>query len=101
MMRRYLFTLALASLVTTSTAHATVDLIAIGSVSGTYEDLAIKTAPPLENGVPGNTLGGIGSGLAYAGGSTFLALPDRGPNAVAYNPSVDDTTSYITRFQTF
>ncbi len=80
-------------------AHA-VDLIAIGTVSGTYEDFATETAAPLENGVPGNLLGGIGSGLAYAGGTTFLALPDRGPNANAYNPLVDDTVSYIARFHT-
>src|SRR5262245_51738474 len=75
-------------------------LIAIGSVSGTYEDLALETAPPLENGVPGNRLGGLGSGLAYAGGNIFLALPDRGPNAKPYNSAVDDTASYIPRFHT-
>jgi len=46
-------------------------------------------------------LGGVGSGLAWAGGNTFLATPDRGPNATAYNPLVDNTTSYISRFQTF
>jgi len=81
-------------------AHADPTLIAIGSISGTYEDFASETAAPLENGVPGNRLGGMGSGLAYAGGSTFLALPDRGPNAKAYNSAVDDTASYIARFQT-
>lgn len=81
-------------------AHS-VELIAIGSVSGSYEDFATETAFPLENGTPGNLLGGIGSGLAYAGGSTFLALPDRGPNAAPYNSSVDDTVSYIPRFHTF
>jgi hypothetical protein len=81
-------------------AHASVDLIAIGSISGAYEDLAVRTAAPLENGVPGNRLGGLGSGLAYAGGTTFLALPDRGPNAKPYNPLVDDTVSYIVRFHT-
>lgn len=47
--------------------------------------------------MPGNLLGGIGSGLAYAGGTTFLALPDLGPNAVPY---AADTVSYIARFQT-
>src|SRR5512132_2607722 len=82
-------------------AARAIDLIAIGSISGTYEDLATETAAPLENGFPGNRLGGIGSGLAYAGGNTFLAIPDRGPNAVSYNPLVDSTTSYINRFQTF
>jgi Esterase-like activity of phytase len=75
-------------------------LIAIGSISGTYEDFAVETAAPLENGVRGNRLGGFGSGLAYAGGNIFLALPDRGPNAKVYNAAVDDTTSYIARFQT-
>jgi len=84
----------------TGLADAAVDLIASGSISGTYEDFAIETAAPLENGIPGNRLGGMGSGLAYAGGNTFLALPDRGPNAKAYNSAVDDTTSYIARFHT-
>jgi hypothetical protein len=97
---KHLISLAFASLLTASSAHAAVDLIAIGSVSGTYEDFALDTAAPLENGVAGNLLGG-GSGLAYAGGNTFLALPDRGPNAKAYNSAVDDTASYINRFQTF
>jgi hypothetical protein len=64
-------------------AHADPTLIAIGSISGTYEDFASETAAPLENGVPGNRLGGMGSAIAYAGGNTFLALPDRGPNAKA------------------
>jgi hypothetical protein len=76
-------------------------LIAVGTVSGTYEDFASETAAPLENGVPGNRLGGVGSGLAYAGGTTFLALPDRGPNANSYNSNIDDTVSYIARFHTF
>src|SRR5262249_5594142 len=81
-------------------AYAGPDLIAVGSVSGTYEDFATETAGLLENGIPGNRLGGMGSGLAYAGGNTFLALPDRGPNAKAYNSAVDDTASYIARFHT-
>jgi hypothetical protein len=83
------------------TAQAKIDLIAIGQVSGEYQDMATKTAVPLESGVAGNILGGVGSGLAYAGGNTFLAIPDRGPNATPYNPAVDDTTSFIPRFQTF
>jgi hypothetical protein len=82
-------------------AQADINLIGIGQVSGTYQDMATKTAIHLENGVAGNLLGGVGSGLAYAGGNTFLAIPDRGPNATAYNPSVNDTTSYIPRFHTF
>src|SRR5262245_36309205 len=83
-------------------AHAAPDLIAVGSISGTYEDFAAETAGLLENGAPGNLLGGIGSGLAHAGGNTFLALPDRGPNggSFAYNTCIDETASYIDRFQT-
>ena len=75
-------------------------LIAIGTISGFYEDFATQTAAPLENGVRGNRLGGMGSGLAYLGGDFFVALPDRGPNAVAFNPCTDDTVSYINRFHT-
>jgi hypothetical protein len=93
-------TLFLLCLLAPGAALAAPDLIAIGTVSGTYEDFATETAGPLENGVPGNRLGGLGSGLAYAGGTTFIGLPDRGPNAVPYNGAVDDTTSYITRFHT-
>ena len=75
-------------------------LISIGSASGFYEDFSTETAASLENGVAGNRLGGIGSGLTYIGGDWFLALPDRGPNAVSYNSCMDDTVSYINRFET-
>ncbi len=101
MNRKALLPFLISSLFAATLAYADVELIAIGSISGTYEDLALETAAPLENGVAGNRLGGIGSGLAYAGGSTFLALPDRGPNANPYNPLVDNTVSYIDRFHTF
>ena len=73
-------------------------LLATGSLSASAADLSGLNGP-LENGVAGNVLGGIGSGLAWAGGSTFVSTPDRGPNASAYNPLVDDTSSYIARFQ--
>ncbi len=80
-------------------AHAAVDLIAIGSLGGST-DLSSLTGL-LENGVDhGNVLGGLGSGLAWAGGGTFLALPDRGPNATSWNAGLDNTTSYLSRFQT-
>jgi hypothetical protein len=82
-------------------AYADPKLIAIGTVSGLYQDFAEQTAGPLENGLPGNRLGGIGSGLAYAGDNTFLAIPDRGPNATPYQSLVDNTVSYISRFHTF
>ena len=54
----------------------------------------------LENGVKANELGGLGSGLTYAGNNMFLALPDRGPNAVSFDSAVDDTVSYVNRFHT-
>jgi hypothetical protein len=99
---RYVSTsLLVISIGAAASAHAAQPaLVAIGSVSGLYEDFATQTAGPLENGVAGNRLGGIGSGLTYIGGDWFLALPDRGPNAVSFNPCTDDTVAYINRFQT-
>ncbi|MBI1422943.1 MAG: pyruvate-binding protein [Gammaproteobacteria bacterium] len=101
MQTKKILSLLISSLLVSGSAFASVDLIAVGSIDGRYEDLSSQTAAPLENGVPGNRLGGLGSGFAYAGGTTFLALPDRGPNANSYNGSVDDTVSYIARYQTF
>lgn len=100
MTTRKLIPFLLASLFTVHQAHAAVDLIAIGSIDGKLADLSTETAGPLESGVAGNLFGGIGSGLAYAGGDAFIGVPDRGPNANAYNSAVDDTTSYIPRFHT-
>jgi hypothetical protein len=82
-------------------AYASPDLIAAASIPATYEDLNNHTAAPLENAVPGNRLGGFGSSITYAGGDTFLMLPDRGPNAVEFASSIDSTVSYINRFHTF
>jgi len=75
-------------------------LLATGTLNAGGADLSSATGGLLENGVAGNVLGGLGSGLAWAGGNTFIATPDRGPNATAWNPALDDTTSYIARFQT-
>ncbi|MBI3367150.1 MAG: esterase-like activity of phytase family protein [Burkholderiales bacterium] len=77
-------------------AHAKIELIAIGQLSQAVDLSGLSGS--LENGKAAASLGGIGSGLAWAGGSTFLALPDRGPNATAWNSAVDDTTSYIARY---
>ena len=88
------------ALVTAGAAQAGVDLIAEGQVSGTYQDYSVETSGPLESGVPGNMLGGMGSAIAYAGCNSFVALPDRGPNALDYGKAaIDNTTSYIPRFQ--
>jgi hypothetical protein len=79
-------------------AHA-IQLIAQGSLSGQSPDLS-GLAGTLENGLSASLAGGFGSGLAWAGGNTFIAVQDRGPNAKAWNSSVDDTTSFVGRFQT-
>lgn len=70
-----------------------------GSTAGAYRDLSGFT-DTLENGVPNNLLGGLGSGLARVKADTFVGVPDRGPNAVSYNASLDDTVSFISRLQT-
>src|SRR5947207_7585059 len=83
--------------------NAQVRLLAVGSLdrsrAGVLTDLSGLNYN-LENGNPANLLGGFGSAITYAGGQTFLALPDRGPNAVSYDSNVDDTDSYINRFHT-
>jgi hypothetical protein len=75
-------------------------LLAIGTLNASGGDLSAATAGPLENGTAGNLLGGLGSGLAWAGGNMFVATPDRGPNATNWNAALDNTTSYVARFQT-
>jgi hypothetical protein len=81
--------------------RAQVTLLAVGTLTdssaGPNADLSGLNYQ-LENGAPANLLGGLGSGIAYASGNTFLALPDRGPNAMPYNSAIDDTASYINRF---
>ena len=73
-------------------------LIAIGSLDGATDLSGLMGT--LENGDPASILGGLGSGMAWAGGNTFLDVPDRGPNAVGYDASVDNTVAYIGRFHT-
>ena len=98
MNQKSILSLLLASLFATTAVRAAPTLLAIGTLGGT-SDLSGLTGN-LENGLAANILGGLGSGLAWAGGNTFIATPDRGPNATAYNAGVDDTTSYIARYQT-
>jgi len=90
-------------LLTASQSQAQISLLAVGTLDGSragaFADLSGLTYS-LENGAAANLLGGLGSGIAYAGGNTFLGLPDRGPNAVSYDSAVDDTASYINRFHT-
>ena len=86
------------SLLAAGPAFAAPTLLAIGTLTATA-DLSGLTGT-LENGVAANLVGGLGSAITYAGRNTFIAVPDRGPNAIAYNAAVDDTTSFIARFQT-
>lgn len=85
------------------TCAADVGLLGVGIISGSSagsgKDLS-RQAGRLENGLSNDLLAGAGSGLDYAGGEEFIALPDRGPNATPYLPSVDNTSSYIPRVQT-
>lgn len=83
----------LAAAIAAPGAHAisSFDLIGIGVMADSTDLSGLSGS--LENGLPQAILGGIGSGLAYAGGNTYLAIPDRGPNAMAYNSLVDDTVS--------
>jgi len=84
-------------------ASAQVKLIAKGTLTessaGLFADLS-GLDYNLENGTPANLLGGLGSGIAWGFGDTFLALPDRGPNAVSFDSLVDTTVSYVPRFHT-
>ena len=88
----------LLSVIAVAPARADVSLLAIGTLDGTTDLSGLTNT--LENGVPANILGGLGSGIAFAGGDTFLAVPDRGPNAVPFDSNIDNTASYINRFQT-
>lgn len=81
-------------------SHAAFEFVGMGSLDAAT-DLSGLTGT-LENGNAANILGGMGSGFAWAGGNAYLALPDRGPNASSYTNGalVDNTTSYIARFNT-
>lgn len=93
--------IALLAFFAASSAAAEPRLIAALDIDASRHDLATQTEGTLEDGVSGNILGGLGSGLAWAGGDTFLMLPDRGPNATPYDASVDNTTRYYNRFHSF
>jgi hypothetical protein len=84
-------------------ASSQITLIARGTLTtsraGYYKDLS-GLHNTLENGVSANLLGGLGSGLTFVSGNTFLAVPDRGPNAVPFNSLIDDTVTWIPRFHT-
>jgi len=95
-MRRLACAAAAGAVLFSGPACASVTLLAKGVLNGAADLSGLSGN--LENGLPANILGGLGSGLAYAGGNRFIAVPDRGPNATAYDSKIDDTTSYIARF---
>ena len=86
-----------------SQSQAQITLLATGTLdqsrAGSFTDLSGLNYT-LENGVKATDLGGFGSAIAYVGANIFLALPDRGPNAVTFDPAIDNTASYINRFHT-
>jgi hypothetical protein len=96
-----LFTVALA--LAPSLGQAQPTLIAIGSLTesraGANADLSGLTYT-LENQAPANLLGGLGSAMTYGSGRNFVLLPDRGPNAVTFDPLIDNTVSCVNRFHT-
>lgn len=62
-----------------SAAQADVMFLGTGTLPGTTTDLSGLDGK-LEDGTPHNRLGGLGSGIAYAGrGNTYLLASDRGP----------------------
>ena len=89
---------AAGAVVTATPKPTTPQLIAVGTLDGATDLSGLTFA--LENGNPASILGGLGSGFAFAGGNTFIAVPDRGPNATAYDATIDNTTAYIPRFHT-
>jgi hypothetical protein len=92
-----------AALATAPRSTAQVTLLAVGQLNGTRAGANVDLSGltyKLENGAPANMLGGLGSALTYASDNTFLALPDRGPNAIPFDSNIDDTASYINRFHT-
>ena len=101
--RVFLIALALVLFVAPRSQSQTLPLVATGTLDktrgGNNADLS-GLHYTLENGVPANSLGGFGSAITYASGNTFLALPDRGPNAVTFDALIDNTASYVNRFHT-
>lgn len=77
--------------ISTSAARADITLIAKGSLPASATDKSGLT-DKLANGIPHNSLGSSGSGIAYTGvGNRYILLPDRGP--------MDGATPFQCRFQ--
>lgn len=98
-----LSTAILGAVASISAGAQTLPVLAIGTLdqsrAGAFRDVS-GLKYNLENGVSASELGGFGSAITYAGNNTYLALPDRGPNAVEFDDAIDNTASYINRFHT-
>ena len=78
-------------------ANSTPSLLGVATLKGSEDKSGLGMM--LENQSDhANVLGGTGSAFSYAGQGRFVALSDRGPNAAKWNPELDNTTSYVSRF---
>jgi hypothetical protein len=77
----------LLSVVAVAHARADVSLLAIGTLNGT-SDLSGLTGN-LENGVPANIVGGLGSGIAMQAATPFWRFPTA---ALTLSPSIRRST---------
>ena len=105
MFSRTLFVCALALGAPFGASAQEVRFIGTAVIDGKGSDLSGLPSTLLEDGMsPLNGLNGFGSAMAYTGfENRYLLLPDRGPNKVEYKggETVDNTTSYPSRYQTF
>ena len=101
--RTFLYAAVLALFASPLSQAQTLRLLAVGTLDGSRDgsltDLS-GLSYNLENGAPANLLGGLGSAITWSSGNTFLALPDRGPNAMVFDAHIDNTVSYVNRFLT-
>lgn len=96
-MRFWPSALAAAVLLAAAPLQAAPVLLGVGTIPAASTDLS-GLGGTLEDGSPANLLG-MGSAIAYSGsGNRFLVAPDRGPNAGTWNPDIDNTTSFVSRF---
>ena len=89
-----------ASLFAVPVAHASVDLIAIGSLNGTFSDLSSQTSGPLE--MARREIFLVALARVLPGRAAIPSSPRQtaAPMRSVTTPWLTHTTSYITRFQT-
>ncbi len=78
-----------------------IELVGRGTIPGDRSDFS-GLKGQLDDGTPANRVGAIGSAIAYTGKrNLYVMVPDRGPNASQFNPSVDNSTRYRSRAELF